>query len=62
MNGITYLIISLKAFLNHPNFKKELNKKVLSLYLSYGTNHMEETFFKYTKIIKNTVIIIFLLI
>ena len=39
----------IKSFLSHPNFKKELNKKVLSLYLSYGTNHMEETFFEYTK-------------
>lgn len=39
----------IKSFLSHPNFKKELNKKVLSLYLCYGTNHMEETFFKSTK-------------
>ena len=38
----------IKSFLSHPNFKKELNKKVLSLYLSYGTNHMEETFFNDT--------------
>lgn len=42
----------IKSFLSHPNFKKELNEKVLSLYLSYGTNHMEETFFKYTKKLK----------
>ena len=42
----------IKSFLSHPNFKKELNKKVLSLYLSYGTNHMEETFFKYTNKLK----------
>lgn len=42
----------IKSFLSHPNFKKELNDKVLSLYLSYGTNHMEETFFKYTKKLK----------
>ena len=39
----------IKSFLSHPNFKKELNKKVLSLYLCYGTNHMEETFFCDTK-------------
>ena len=38
----------IKSFLSHPDFKKELNKKVLSLYLSYGTNHMEETFFNNT--------------
>ena len=42
----------IKSFLSHPNFKKELNEKVLSLYLSYGTNHMESTFFKYTKKLK----------
>lgn len=42
----------IKSFLSHPNFKKELNEKVLSLYLSYGTNHMEETFFKYTNKLK----------
>lgn len=38
----------IKSFLEHPNFKKELNKDVLKLYLCYGTNHMEECFFKYT--------------
>ena len=42
----------IKSFLSHPNFKKELNENVLSLYLSYGTNHMESTFFKYTKKLK----------
>lgn len=42
----------IKSFLSHPNFKKELNEKVLSLYLSYGTNHLEDTFFKYTKKLK----------
>ena len=42
----------IKSFLSHPNFKKEINEKVLSLYLSYGTNHMEETFFKYTNKLK----------
>ena len=42
----------IKSFLSHPNFKKELNKKVLSLYLSYGTNHLTETFFKYTNKLK----------
>lgn len=42
----------IKSFLSHPDFKKELNNKVLGLYLSYGTNHLEETFFKYTKKLK----------
>ncbi len=38
----------IKSFLEHPNFKKELNQDVLKLYLCYGTNHMEECFFKHT--------------
>lgn len=42
----------IKSFLSHPNFKKELNEKVLSLYLAYGTNHLEETFFKNTNKLK----------
>ncbi|MBR5923238.1 MAG: asparagine synthase (glutamine-hydrolyzing) [Clostridia bacterium] len=46
----TFMVGSeIKSFLSHPNFKKELNKKVLSMYLCYGTNHMEETFFEHTK-------------
>lgn len=47
-NGLFMFASEIKSFLSHPDFKKELNEKVLSLYLSYGTNHMEETFFKYT--------------
>ncbi len=39
----------IKSFLSHPRFKKELNKEVLGLYMCYGTNHLEDTFFKYTK-------------
>jgi len=39
----------IKSFLSHPDFKKELNKKVLGMYMSYGTNHLEETFFMHTK-------------
>ncbi len=38
----------IKSFLEHPNFKKELNENVLKLYLCYGTNHKEECFFKHT--------------
>lgn len=38
----------IKSFLSNPNFKKALNKDVLKLYLSYGTNHMEECFFENT--------------
>ncbi len=42
----------IKSFLDHPQFIKELNKNALQLYLSYGTNHLEDTFFKYTKKLK----------
>ncbi len=42
----------IKSFLEHPNFDLEMNNNVLQLYLSYGTNHMEETFFKNTKKLK----------
>ena len=49
-DGETFMAGSeIKSFLSHPNFKKELNKKVLGMYLCYGTNHMEETFFEHTK-------------
>lgn len=42
----------IKSFLSHPNFRKELNQDALQLYLSYGTNHMEDTFFKNAKKLK----------
>ena len=51
-NGLFMVGSEIKSFLSHPNFKKELNDKVLGLYLSYGTNHLEDTFFKYTKKLK----------
>ena len=38
----------IKSFLSNPDFKKALNKDVLKMYLSYGTNHMEECFFENT--------------
>lgn len=38
----------IKSFLEHPNFKKEVNGNALKLYLCYGTNHLEECMFKYT--------------
>lgn len=47
-NNLFMVGSEIKSFLSHPNFIKNLNKKVLSLYLSYGTNHMEETFFDRT--------------
>lgn len=48
-NNETFMFGSeIKSFLEHPNFKKELNEDVLKLYLCYGTNHMEQCFFKNT--------------
>lgn len=36
----------IKAFLDHPDFKKELNEEVLGHYLSFQYSPTEETFFK----------------
>lgn len=36
----------IKSFLGHPNFKKELNKKMLQNYLTYQYSVGEDTFFK----------------
>ena len=36
----------IKAFLDHPDFKKELNKEILSAYLCFNSTPTEETFFK----------------
>lgn len=36
----------IKSFLDHPLFKKELNKDVLASYLSFSFNPSDETFFK----------------
>ncbi|HOP65787.1 MAG TPA: asparagine synthase (glutamine-hydrolyzing), partial [Bacilli bacterium] len=39
----------IKAFLDHPKFKKELNKEILPLYLSFNYSPTEDTFFKGVK-------------
>ncbi len=36
----------IKAFLGHPDFKKEVNKKCLKMYLIFQYSVFEETFFK----------------
>lgn len=36
----------IKAFLDHPDFKKELNENILSAYLCFNSVPTEETFFK----------------
>ncbi len=45
--GDTFLFGSeIKAFLKHPDFKKELNTAALEEYLTFQYSAMEETFFK----------------
>lgn len=36
----------IKAFLDHPDFRKELNENILSAYLCFNSTPTEETFFK----------------
>lgn len=46
-NGDTFIVGSeIKAFLKHPNFKKELNQQALKPYLMNQYNDLSETFFK----------------
>lgn len=46
-NGNTFLFASeIKAFLDHPNFQKELNEQILAAYLCFNSTPTEETFFK----------------
>ena len=46
-NGDTFLFASeIKAFLDHPKFKKEFNEKILPSYLSFSFTPTNETFFK----------------
>ncbi len=46
-DGETFLFASeIKAFLDHPGFKKELNEKLLKPYLSFNFAPTAETFFK----------------
>ncbi|MGM9834850.1 MAG: asparagine synthase (glutamine-hydrolyzing) [Bacilli bacterium] len=43
----TFMFASeIKAFLDHPDFKKELNESILSAYLCFNSTPTEETFFK----------------
>ena len=45
--GTSFMFASeIKAFLDHPKFKKELNKEILSSYLCFNSTPTEETFFK----------------
>lgn len=46
MNGSLIFGSEIKAFLDHPDFKKELNEEALAHYLSFQYSPTEETFFK----------------
>ncbi len=46
MNGTFMFASEIKSFLEHPNFKKELNKDILAPYLSFSFTPTNETFFK----------------
>ena len=49
-NKKTLLFASeIKAFLDHPEFKKEFNEEILSAYLCFNSVPTEETFFKGVK-------------
>ena len=46
-NGNTFMFASeIKAFLDHPDFKKEFNGDILSSYLCFNSTPTRETFFK----------------
>ena len=46
MNGSFLFGSEIKSFLDHPDFKKELNETALGHYLSFQYSPTEETFFK----------------
>ncbi len=46
MNGNFIFGSEIKSFLDHPEFKKELNEEALGHYLSFQYSPTEETFFK----------------
>jgi asparagine synthase (glutamine-hydrolysing) len=49
-NDKTFMFASeIKAFLDHPDFKKEFNDEILSAYLCFNSVPTEETFFKGVK-------------
>ncbi|MCH3910676.1 MAG: asparagine synthase (glutamine-hydrolyzing) [Limosilactobacillus oris] len=46
MNGTFFVGSEIKAFLDHPNFEIELNKRALKSYMTFQYNVTQETFFK----------------
>lgn len=49
MNGTFMWGSEIKSFLDHPDFKKELNTDVLETYLTFQYSPTEDTFFKNVK-------------
>ncbi len=45
-DGVFMFASEIKAFLDHPNFKKEFNESILSSYMSFSFTPTNETFFK----------------
>ena len=45
-NGTIMFASEIKAFLDHPDFKKEFNDEILSAYLCFNSTPTTETFFK----------------
>mgnify|MGYP003301341918 CR=1 FL=1 len=48
-NNVFMFASEIKAFLDHPDFKKEFNDEILSSYLCFNSVPTEETFFKGVK-------------
>ena len=48
-NGTFMFASEIKAFLDHPDFKKEFNDEILAAYLCFNSVPTEETFFKGVK-------------
>lgn len=46
MDGTFFVGSEIKAFLDHPNFEMELNKRALKSYMTFQYNVTQETFFK----------------
>lgn len=47
--GVFMFASEIKAFLDHPSFKKEFNEEILSAYLCFNSTPTEDTFFKGVK-------------
>lgn len=48
-DGVFMFASEIKAFLDHPSFKKEFNDEILSAYLCFNSTPTEDTFFRGVK-------------